>query len=463
MKYLLRYAPLRIGVPAGFCIVGLAALLLPGASPEVLCAGWLVVLLPLLLIYSHKKWSCPAGGWVLLVASVALWLGICINCHYFIGIHPHADVSAPVLMNLDAWSAWNNALTDVGRSDAMPCPWPAYGYGHFVGLIIRVLGPDLSIALMFNSFCALATILLCGCIAAGCIEGSSCEKGRLAWVTMLFSSLMFYFMVSGTILIKDCPLALAISLSVWAGLQLRGGRLAGAVLAVLPAAVMVIYMRPNFLLFMAFVISVAGFGKSRRNILGLLAVVGPLIAIFCVLQASALTATLGEVMSFTPEAASEDEDGLPHTSDYSRIRSYYLLPVWKRLLLLPVLAFMQFMIPLPFNFGKYIVFGPTMALAHFGFCRYALGALLTYFGFRMFRCRVPARLATLACAGLVLYLGIGYCFAGAISRYCIPLISLFTPAAAYCWLRFRHEKAFRIWAWGFSFFIAAVLITAYFV
>ena len=36
-------------------------------------------------------------------------------------------------MNYDAWSAWNNALVVNGRDDAMPCPWPAQGYGRFVG------------------------------------------------------------------------------------------------------------------------------------------------------------------------------------------------------------------------------------------------------------------------------------------------------------------------------------------
>ncbi|MDE6270719.1 MAG: hypothetical protein K2M12_07720 [Muribaculaceae bacterium] len=462
MRNLLKYAPFRFGVPMGFCAVGLTAMLLPGASAAVLCTGWIVALLPLLLIYKARPWSGIAGGWVVLTASVALWVGICVNCHYFIGIHPDADVSRPVLMNFDAWSAWNNALVDIGRDDAMFCDWPALGYGHFVGLIVALTGPDISIPIMFNAFCALATIVLAGSMGAECVDGSRADKQRMAWVTMLFTSAMAYFMVSGTILIKDCPVALAIALSAWAGLQARKGRLLWPAIALVPALIMVLYMRPNFVLVLSAIVALTGFAASKRGRGATLALVLPLVIIFFIVQYHEHAEYIGKYARMVGAFDHQEEGELVRNADYSQISRYFLMPFWLRILLLPVVAGIQFLIPLPFNFDKYTVFGPCMMLAHFGFCRYALGGLVMYFECRQFSRRVPGRLKMLTLSGILIYLAIAYCYAGIISRYGIPLIALFTPAAAYCWLNYRHERAFRIWAMVFIAALAIALTLAYY-
>ncbi len=164
----LRVPALRYGIPAGFCILGAFLLMMPGASPLITVAGWAVIYVCVVLPYMSQPWSSRVGAWTIFAASLLLVSGIALNCHYYIDVWGDGDPSRPVLMNYDAWSAWNNALVVNGRDDAMPCPWPAQGYGRFVGIIVAISGQDICIPLLFNALCILATIVLTAAIAQRC-------------------------------------------------------------------------------------------------------------------------------------------------------------------------------------------------------------------------------------------------------------------------------------------------------
>ena len=86
MNGITAYPPLRYGFPAGICLTGMGALIWPGASAGALCFGWAALYLLLIASYRNASWSCTPGGWLLWGASVALWTGIAVNCHYYITV-----------------------------------------------------------------------------------------------------------------------------------------------------------------------------------------------------------------------------------------------------------------------------------------------------------------------------------------------------------------------------------------
>ncbi len=459
------YPPLRYGFPAGICLTGMAALIWPGASAGTLCFGWAALYLLLIASYRNASWSCTPGGWLLWGASVALWTGIAVNCHYYITVLGSGDASAPVLMNLDSWSAWNNALFDNGRRDVMPCPWPAQDYGHLVGMLVYVFGDDFSIPLMFNSFCALVTVALTGAIAVRCAGGDLAQRRSMGLTAMVLAASMCYFMVSGTILIKDCPLACAIALTAWASLRMRDRVSVLPILAIIAAAAGIFYLRKNYMLVLAAIVFVMQRQSSRRDLVASCAIALSLFGIWLYMQLANSTVPIGSYISLESSIPDEGDDNsnYGHGAAYTEVlNSYMMLPVWQRVLLVPVVTAIQFLIPLPWSWSKYLIYGPCMALAHFSFCRYAAGALLLYFAGRQFgRGRAPHPLLVLTATGAMLYIASAFTFGGTIARYGIPLVSLMIPAAAYTWLHYRRERAFRIWCAVFAAGIAVALTLAY--
>ena len=128
------------------------------------------------------------------------------------------------------------------------------------------------------------------------------------------------------------------------------------------------------------------------------------------------------------------------------------------LLLLPVTTAIQLLIPLPWTWDKYLMFGPTMAFAHFSFFRYAAGGLIIYFVGAQFsrKKRAPWLLLRLVSIGLIIYLFAAFQFGGTVARYGIPLITLLIPAAAYAYVNYRKARSFRVWA---IVYIALITLT----
>lgn len=128
------------------------------------------------------------------------------------------------------------------------------------------------------------------------------------------------------------------------------------------------------------------------------------------------------------------------------------------LLRLPVSVALQFITPLPWAFGRDVVFGPSAAYAHVSYPWYALGGLILYC--LLFRLRsLPRRMAGLLLYGTVLYLITALMTGGTISRYTLPWLPALVPAAAWVWnegcVRLR---SFRIWY--FIYCLAMVLVLA---
>lgn len=460
-----RGAVVAYGVPAAVCVVGVALLLLPGASPLPLMCGWLVPVFALLAAYRRQPWSSDAGSWTLLVVSVVLALGIILNCHYYICVWGDGNPGAPSLVNVDASNAWNNALASIGEPPpGVPESWPAKEYGLFVGLLLRLFGTDICVPLLFNAFCALATIVLTGAVACGCSGGSASERRRVATCAIVMASTLCYFIASGMLLIKDCPLALAVALAAWCGLRARRGFDAALVAALVVSVVITVYCRPNYLLAEAAIVAALGAWTDRAGARRTIAVVVFVLIGWLVAHVVFPVVPFERFVDSTGRALSDDPGEISQHSFYMRLfHDYYAFSFAEHCLLLPVTAAIQFLIPLPWTWDKYLMFGPAIALAHFSFCRYAVGAATMYYlGAQFGRGRSSTLLLRLFVAGVALYLATAFQFGGTVSRYGIPLVSLLVPGAAYAWCSYRRRRSFAVWMCLFAAAMAVLLSVCYY-
>ncbi len=461
LRRALRSAPVLYGVPAGFCITGMATLLLPGASPLIVSLGWTAAFLAVLLPCLKEQWSSRAAAWTLWATSVVMTLGVIINCHYYVHVWGSGDVSRPLLMNLDHWSAWNNALFHLGSDHAVQSLWPAEGYGRFIGLLLGATTIDISVPLMFNMFCILATIALTGAIAARCTSHVDLRPDVAATAIVLMA-LMGELLSSGAALLKDAPMALATALVAWGALKLRTpARTAWPIAAVAVAIFITCYARPNYLA--VFIILIPALSSWRRPAIYLPLALAGLCAVIllCFHAADAATPTDTHFSSSLVEGLDDSDHQPQHAAYYEHFSFYFEAPMWKRLLLLPVALGVQFLIPLPWNCANNLAFGPFVAVGYFGFCRYFTGLLVIYFLARSLW-RRSFRLAFRLCTtGALFYAAVALVFGGTVSRYGIPLLCLMVPAAAIVWVRPRAMPHLRAWLAIGSFAIVAALAACY--
>lgn len=330
----------------------------PGVPPMAF-AGFAGITAAALAVYGFLCGGASRlGAYVLLGAATLLSIGIVVNVNYFT-IGSGGTDAAPVLYNSDAWRTWNDALfhLDAG-GEAIP---PTYGmYGGIIAVVMSLTGISVTAGLMVSMAATLMSILCSGIIAWRLIADR-----RIAAVSMACCAAVCYFLTSGTLLIKDAWVCASFAI-VGVGFASSGdGSCRRIVLPVYIGAVMLLLVRPNMLLAMAIgtvmcILPAAVDAEGRRKAWTYIG----LCAGFCILLWG-----VGNIAQITPDAGGIINIGMSNEwirydapnqlAYYNIIGDYSDLPVYYKVMMLPVTAAVQFLIPFPWNWGRDIIYGPT--------------------------------------------------------------------------------------------------------
>lgn len=445
MKDLLRMYALPVAT--SYLIVLVALALWPGASAvTVLCAFTAVGALAA-CAFAGCRWRSRAGAFLLLAALTLLVCGVIMNVNYYT-VCSGGTLTHPVLQNTDADRAWWCAVALI-KEDVVPGTFT--GYPTYAAIML--FGRDIFVAIMVDVLCCLLALVAVGELAwrlTGC--------RRTAFGAMLAMSLMCYFMVQATLLIKDVPLTLGMASLALGLVRLRQRTPREGVSWALIAVSVVIasVYRPNILFF--YIPGAVIAGVSRRPDLRFAVVMA-----LCVVAWFAMDTLLQKNPDPVALAAGSPKYDFAQvkTMVWDRITGEYSgFPVWKKLLLLPASVVLQFLIPFPWNFARDMVFGPTLAVAHFGYTWYLAGGLFLYWLVMLAR-RSPALMVRLALWAILLYVATAYAFSGRISRYCLPYLPLIMPAVAYTVVTSWRDR--RLWRWMgiFAALMAAALVVCH--
>ncbi|MDO4320344.1 MAG: hypothetical protein Q4C34_07185 [Bacteroidales bacterium] len=444
-------APTVASIGLCYALVVIALLLWPGAGAVTVSLGFALTAVAAWALLRTCRFDSVAIRCVMLGVLTVLTVGVVINTWYFTTASG-GTLADPVLQNYDAQRTWGRAAfmlfdrpMEIGasRSDDSALFWVVFMW---------LFGANITVPLLVSTFCAVMAIIMAGKVAYR-VTGDA----RVARLTMIFMALTGYFLSQATVLIKDCPLTLAMALMAYglAGIS-RSGRPSETCLPMFAAVVITAVLRPHMLLMYA-VGALFFIGRGRRG------VIAPLVVAAVCLLVMWGKSYIGAVTSPVIIIESSDNIVMPEasTAAYDGIIGDYLtMPLWRKLLWLPVMVVVQFLVPFPWNFSRDIIFGPTMVLAHCDYVWYLAGGLIVYWLAVMAR-RAPAPLLRIVLWGVALTVGTALMTSGRVSRYCLPFLPLLLPAAASAVVYAGRRRSLQIWMAVFVTMLASGLIVCH--
>ena len=414
-----RFADAR-WLTAVVCALLLLVLLFLLAGAPVLPSflAFVLITAAAVAVYSHTDACTRAGQITLIVSAFVLSAGIVANVFYFTTLSGGTDAS-PVLQNPDALRNWDDAMYRLGVGGT-----PAHHvhglYGAILAALFSITGPSVTAGLMLSMVFTLVTL-----VAASAMSMRLCSDRRMATVAMIATASVCYLMASGMILIKDAMVIAAISLG---GLSVSGSRLSLVPLAV--AAAMLVLSRVNYLIYLPLGIVITYFAHSHygwREAAVRLSAIGVVLVLWLAPEVSDHTSAVASLA----ELHSSEVWGHPQQhAYYNLVGDFFAMPLWRKALLVPVSAVVQFFIPFPWNFGRDIVYGISQVYAHVAYPWYVFGGIFAFF--LIFRLKkAPRQLLMFSAFAVLVWLApCGFC-GGTVSRYALPAVPMMAVAVAW--------------------------------
>ncbi len=439
-------------VLVAFTLIVIALQIWQGARAATILCGDVVIGAAAWLFWRNMRWR---DGWTLVILGAALCvlsIGAVINIHYYTELSG-GTYYAPVLQNYDHERYWS---ASAWLLDGTPLPDQGYARhlpGYAGAVLLWIFGKDVGVLIMFNILCAILSIGITGVIA-----GQLTADRRVVNAAMICISLICYFMVQATVPIKDDIVALIMAMAALALLRIsreeRRLPVGPTLLFALALAMMTLY-RPNGICLLVIGAAVFSVGGRQRLDSRMLAFICICVGVWGLMQLNPGVARAEEIVNDTYGAINLKQQ---YTRAWDNIVGEYASqPLWRRLATLPMSVLVQYLIPFPWNFSRDIIFGPALAVAHFGYCWYYAGALVIYYIFAMMR-RSPSGLRRLVMWGVLCTFAIAFFSSGRISRYCLPLLPLLMPAAAYVLIEARRRRSLWIWLGVFTLLLMPTLI-----
>lgn len=428
-------------------LVAFFGTIFPGASLATIlvCMAGMTIASGLFL---HAKALGNSSIILVTLLTTAVAIGIIININYYTVLSGGTDV-APVLQNEDANRVWLNALSFYnGTWQADSLVWNLYG--AVVACTFAITGPSITSALMVSMVSAVAAFTFTALIT----KRLTSNNGTAA-VSVLCVGAVCYLLASATILVKDIWVIAAFAVGGYGLCQWRRT----SALWVLTAIIMLGIARKNMVLAMLMGVVVTAFPYWRnglkRQLLwrGVLIIVG--IMVILVTQHATISPTIGAQLGGVDEYVASHQ-GARHVF-LSIIGPETNTDVVRKILLSPVLIFTQFLIPLPWDYARDTIFGPTLAYAHFGYPWYLFGALFVYY-----LCAAKRSgswyLLVMAIWSVLVWMVPVYVTLGTVSRYSLCAVPLMAPAVAMVITTCYRRRGLWLWLAFFGVAMASGLI-----
>lgn len=456
---------LEVLVLALVSLWGLRYFALPDAAR--LAAGLLVAYLPArVLLARDANAGIGSRCWLLLAWAI---LGVMVTLSIFQATGGDSAMMQHPHLRSDDLGYFNWALSQIDPSVQRPRV-TFVGYPLIISLIWRVLGVHLVWPLVFNVMCTLLAIVLTGKMTVALIAPRDERTSR--WVmaaALMMCSLLFFMLAHALKVLKDpaCYLATtAVGLALarfvthddpdcreWrrCWLLMLGGSLLMAV------------VRTSFVYFFMLGVVLLTVTKWRvRWKRG------------CVLLAMTIISfAVGYCLSFYPfsQQVSTIAGGYPmqrlFITGYAQqpylemIGQYFYYPVWKRLLLLPFTAAVQFVIPFPWIYNAGAEGAVLELFPRIRVMWYFVGGLVMFYYLFMSWRRSGGGLGVWAFWPAIVFLIIAYVVGGSVSRYVLPFEFLFIPMAVFVLYKVKHgehRNVFFVWMAFYCLFLVATLL-----
>lgn len=423
------------------------------------------------LIYSHSRYWCRAGHWLLLAVGSLLAMYVVLSIKACT-VDVEYTLEEPLLhSDSGSYYAWALSHYD-GR-----CPEPKLpfkGLPLFMLWQWHVLGVSIAWPLALNYMFTMLTIVMTGKVACRmlCRKFTDVQPSTIATMAMLLVSFMGFLISQGLRIQKEAGCAL--------GLLLVGYTLAGMasgetltrshryrdIAIFVTGCLLMAMVRTNFVYFAVAGAIMMTFSNRRANWKygATLAVLAAVITVAFSIMFSYSFGQQYRTIDGGDAMALAYKTGVVQQPYANIIGDYYHYPEWKRLLLLPVTAGVQFVIPFPwlYDYSGATIFTllPRLRLMWY----FVGGACLHYFLYITILHPKSNNLGMWAWWPLALFMIIAFITGGSVSRYALPLQPLFVVIALYVLLKVKrghYRRSFTLWMIIYAFVLVAILVMCY--
>ena len=421
-----------------------------------------------LLVYRHTRHYSAVGEVALLFAAMAMSLFV-VNTIYGATIAQGHPFSAPILTHDDnryfKWALWRYD----GSVRAPACTF--IGYPLMLVGTWKVLGVSVVWPLALNVMATLFAFILTARTAEVLLEGRVEARPTVVHATaLILCAGLFYLLSQSGQVQKEAMSYLAFALVGYAlavFARKRGERLPWqAWTAFLLGSVIMAMVRTNFVYFFAIGAIIITLGCPKRRymqgtalfLISAAAFYGGIVLSSYSFQQQFLTIAGGAEMqnAFTIRGAQQ-----PYLAF---IGQYHSFPVWRRILLLPLTASVQFVIPFPWVYDR-MGNGITVSqvLTRTRWMWYVVGGISLYYYFFV-AWRRREGLGSWAWWPATIFGLVAYIIGGTVSRYILPIELIFVPTAVYIILRLReghYRRSFTVWAVSYIIVLTVTLVVCY--
>lgn len=438
-------------------IVLISALLaiFPGASfVGVLLELVAVYFISYLLLQRLSK-GAKGARYALLAIWTLMSIGMVLNINWFT-IANDGTVVDPVLLNDDANCAWVQLQSLLSGTDSN-IVLSRRGYGTFLYIINLGGTPTIDSLLCVNMLAILIAIILTAAVCAEILGGY--KKSKVFSTAMILLGSVSCFIGSGVLLIKDAICCLMIVASFYAVFAEKNGTTSLVVMMV--STLLCLLIRPQMLLFMVMIPMVGIFLNNKNR---------GIYTMLIVLMIAAYIYIVNQEYSALPFDANNGTSRFDinigpqgRLAAYSAVSANYeQISIFGRIIRLPFSFAVQWLTPLPWAFGRDMVFGPSQAWMHVSFMWYAVGGMGLYC--LIFKLKnMPRKASWSLIISFTAMLAIAFVTGGTVSRYCLPWIPAMIPAATWLVVSNNYKtKSFKVWAIAYGTLMliaAAVAIT----
>ena len=439
-------------------------------SCDIVLATIVAYLVPRLL-YSQSKLSCRWGQWILLTIGILIALYM-IHSMKAWSTRDDFTLEMPELYCDDGkYYSWALSHFD-GR-----CPSPKLSFKGLPLLMLglwKVLGVSVVWPLALNYMFALLSIVITGKISHRLLNNRfpSISPASISAWSMLMVALLGFLMSQNLRIQKEASCTIGITLVGYclAGFAeeralSKSDKRRDLVCFVIGTLILAL-VRTNFAYFAMIGAAMMVFARHRaqwkRGTLLVIIALG-ITVVFSILFSYTFgqqyrTVDGGDAMSLAFKT------GIVQQPYFSLIGDYYHFPEWKRILLLPVTAGVQYTIPFPwvYDLEKADIMN---ILPRFRVMWYFVGGTCIYYYLYINGLHYKqSNLGMWAWWPLVTFLGIAFITGGSVSRYVLPLQPLFVVVALYVLLQVKmgnYRRSYVIWMVVYSLVLIATLIFCY--
>lgn len=448
-------------------IIVTATLALPNIAFG-LVVSYCVIYYGIKLLYCSLNKNEVIGQWVILVLTLVMSAGITANIWQFT-TGMGGSLENPVLLNCDSARYYNYALK-LYHGFELPDDFAYLGYPYLIMLLWKLTGINIVAPLLLNMVLTLLSVVISGEISRRLLKdkfpGSDRQIGGIA---VMMTGMVCYYIGSGMVVLKESTIFMGFALCGYSLIIFQekyscNRTVAKDLLLFVIGAFIVVFTRTTYcyLLFVAVVLFSGWYKKIK---LGL--IFGAALMIIYIIGLNCASYGIDEHVNIIQGTNMTDSNYLNSAQQpyIDIIGDYFNYSSIERILLLPLSAAIQYLVPFPWNYMRDTPFGYSLIYSHISYGWYLVGCvILFYYLFAIWKS--GSELICWALWTLFCYLVPAYMFAGTVSRYMLPFIPLLVPAGVYVIMKLKadcYRLPFKYWVYSYSIVMSLVLGVCYYI